>query len=351
MLYVGVDAALKESQITVMDEQGKVLKRQRVPSSRDGIHDALGRYRQPMKAVVEASYNWGPLYDWLDEVAEEVVLAHPTKVRAIAEARIKTDAIDSETLAHLLRANLIPAAYAPSKEIRAIKRVLRQRMFFVRLRTMVKNRIHALLSQHALTRPEVSDLYGAVGRTWLRSLTLPDPDGPLLQEDVTLLEVLTQRVTATETLIKRLSAGDDAIRWLASLPGIGPFFSVLIRYEVDDITRFPAAKKFASYTGLVPSTYASGQRMVHGRLTKQGNKHLRWAFIEAVTPAICSSPFLRRYYEKLKARLGAKEARTATARKLAELTWTVWTERRDWQEHHRPEPTVTTPAALATSWA
>jgi transposase len=69
------------------------------------------------------------------------VLAHPSKVRAIAEARIKTDKIDSEILAHLLRADLIPQAYAPSKEVRAVKRVLRHRLFLVQLRTMVKNRI------------------------------------------------------------------------------------------------------------------------------------------------------------------------------------------------------------------
>jgi transposase len=272
------------------------------------------------------------MYDWLDELTDEVVLAHPGKVRAIAEARIKTDTIDSETLAHLLRADLIPAAYAPAKEVRATKRVLRQRLFFVRVRTMLKNRIRALLSQHAIVLPEVSDLYGKAGLRWLHALELPEPDGRLLQENLALLESLGERIVATEGMVKELAEGDEAIEWLTSLPGIGEFFSVLIRYEVDEITRFRAAKKFAAYTGLVPSTYASGARMVHGRLTKQGNKWLRWAFVEAVTPAIRTSPFLRRYYTQIKARRGAKDARTATARKLAELAWTVWTERRRYEE-------------------
>lgn len=351
MLYIGVDAATRESQITVMDETGKVLQRKRVPSSRQGMHEVLGQLDEPMKAVLEASYNWGPLYDWLAEVVDEVVLAHPTKVRAIAEARIKTDTIDSETLAHLLRADLIPPAYAPSADIRARKRVLRQRLFFVRIQTMLKNRIHALLHQYALERPAVSDLYGKGGLQWLRHLTLPDPDGRLLQEDLGFLDVVQQRIKATDGLIKELAAGDEAVTWLASLPGIGPCFSVLIRDEVDDITRFRAAKKFAGYTGLVPSTYASGQRQVHGRLTKQGNKWLRWAFIEAVSPAIGVSPFLRRSYDRIKARLGAKEARTATARKLAELVWTVWTERHGWREDTRPPQNRRTPAALVPSWA
>lgn len=332
MLYVGVDAHRATSQVTVMDEAGNVLKRKRVASNRAGFHDVLGRYRRPMKAVLEAGRSWGPVYDWLEEFADEVVLAHPGKVRAIAEARIKTDTIDSETLAHLLRADLIPAAYAPSKEVRATKRVLRQRLFFVRVRTMLKNRIRALLSQHAIVLPEVSDLYGKAGLRWLHALELPGPDGCLLQENLALLESLGERIAATEGMVQELAEGDEAIAWLTSLPGIGAFFSVLIRYEVDDITRFRAAKKFAAYTGLVPSTYASGARMVHGRLTKQGNKWLRWAFVEAVTPAIRTSPSLRRYYAQVKARRGAKDARTATARKLAELTWTVWTQRRCYQE-------------------
>lgn len=125
----------------------------------------------------------GSHFDWLDEVADEVVLAHPSKVRAIAEARIKTDKIDSETLAHLLRADLIPKAYAPSKEVRAVKRVLRQRLFLVQLRTMMKNRIRALLAQHAVEVPKLSDLFGKCGFAWLRQIELSGPDGSLLRED------------------------------------------------------------------------------------------------------------------------------------------------------------------------
>lgn len=332
MLFVGVDAHKETSQVTVMDEAGQVLRRRRIPTCREGVQEALSGYQEPMKAVLEASYCWGMMHDWLDEVADEVVLAHPLKVRAIAEARIKTDEIDSETLAHLLRADLIPEAYAPSKEIRAVKRVLRQRLFYVRVGTMIKNRIQALLAQHSVERPEVSTIYGQAGMEWLESLELPSPDGELLDEDLKLLKVLEKRIAATEGLIRKLSAGDAAVRWLDSLPGIGEFFSVLIRYEVDDITRFHSAKKFASYTGLVPSTYSSGNRTVHGHLTKQGNKWLRWAFIEAVSPAVRKSPWLRGYYQRIKVRLGTKEARTATARKLAELAWTVWTEERCFEE-------------------
>jgi transposase len=344
MLYVGVDAHKAHSQMTVMDHTGKILKRRRVASSREGVLEALEPHRadggQPMKAVLEAGYGWGPIYDWIGEVADEVILAHPLKVRAIAEARIKTDKLDSEMLAHLLRADLIPEAYAPSKETRATKRVLRQRMFLVRLQTMVKNRVWALLWQHGTEPPPVSDLFGKKGLTWLREETeLPEPDGRLLREEVGLAETLKQKIRSTESLIAELAERDEAVGWLRSLPGIGEFFSVLIRHEVGEMERFPSPKKFASYTGLVPSTYASGKRLTHGRLTKEGNKWLRWAFIEAVSPAIRCSPYLRGYYMRIRTRRGTKDARTATARKLAELAWTVCTQKRPYVECSKERPT------------
>ena len=140
-------------------------------STSKGFKEAVAGYDEPFKAVLEASYSWGPMYDWLDDMSEEVLLAHPLKVRAIASARIKNDRIDSEVLAHLLRANLIPAAHAPSREIRALRRVLRQRMFFVQLRTMLRNRIRALLAQHSVKLPENEGI--TPGRVGPGLITLP----------------------------------------------------------------------------------------------------------------------------------------------------------------------------------
>jgi transposase len=111
---------------------------------------------------------------------------------------MKTDRLDSEMLARLLRADLIPEAYASSKEVRAKKRVLRQRMFLVRVRTMVKNRVRALLCQHGVEPPPVSDLFGKKGLAWLKEEPeLPDPDGWLLREEVEPAETLKEKIRAT----------------------------------------------------------------------------------------------------------------------------------------------------------
>lgn len=328
MLYAGADVDKETTYLTVMDEAGKVLEQRRVVNGPAAMRSALGGYQEPIKAVLEASYAWGPLYDSLEEMGIEVLLAHPAKVKAIAEARIKTDKIDSVTLAHLLRADLIPEAHAPCAEVRAVKRVLRQRMFQVRFQTALKNRIHALLSQHELERPKVSDLFGDRGRQWLAKVELPGLDDSVLRADLELLSAVQESIAGSNRMVEQLAEGDQVVQWLDSLPGIGQFLAVLIRYEVDEMKRFRTAAKFASYTGLVPSTYASGRRVVHGRLTKQGNKWLRWGFVEAVSGAVRTSPWLRRYKERITVRRGTKAARTATARKLAELAHAVWTEGR-----------------------
>lgn len=159
-------------------------------------------------------------------------------------------------------------------------------MFLVKLRTMLKNRIHSTFSQHDIEKPRVADLFGSEGRGWLEIIELPKPDDELFLEDLSLLDEVVRHIDTTENLIKRLSKHDPVVARLRSIPGIGEFFSVLIRYEVGDTNRFPSPEKFASYTGLVPSTYASCGKVHHGRLTKQGNKFPRWAFVEAVTGAI-----------------------------------------------------------------
>ncbi len=139
----------------------------------------------------------------------QVVLAHPGKVRAIAEARIKTDKIDSEILAHLLRADLIPKATAPSTRSGSEARAKAPyRLFLVQLRTMVKNRIRALLTQHSVELPKISDLFGKSGLVWLQKVELPEPDGHILREDLELLKVFTEKIVSTEVPAYR--GGDTA---------------------------------------------------------------------------------------------------------------------------------------------
>jgi transposase len=144
MFYAGIDYAKRFSVATVLDMEGRVVEKGRLMNRRNDFVEFFQRY-QPLSAVTEAGRNWHVVVDLPEGIADEIKLAHPYKVKAIAEARIKTDSIDSETLAHLLRTNLIPEAYLRPRESREKQMTLRTRCFYVKLRTKVRNKIHYLM--------------------------------------------------------------------------------------------------------------------------------------------------------------------------------------------------------------
>jgi len=350
MYYIGVDYHKRYSYLVVKDKDGKVELRGKVNNTKEEFRQLLKPYHSG-KAVVEATRNWGLVYDWLEEILDDVALAHPLKVRAIAEARIKTDKISADILCDLLRSNLLPEAYIPNKETREAKNILRQRMFFVRVQTMVKNRIYTILDRHPeiLTQaPDVSDQFGASGTEWLRQAVLPGQDNQLLTSEIGLLEVLRHKIAESDGMVKELAKSDTSVQLLRSIPGIGPFFSVLVAKEIDDIGRFNHEKKLCAYAGLVPSTYASGGKVFHGRIIKAGNKWLRWAVIEAVQPAISSDADLFAYYQRLRIRKDANAARVATARRLLTIIFRVLSQNRLYERRNRRATRLPVPAALTT---
>ena len=350
MYYAGVDYHKKYSYIVVKDEQGRMVHKGMVDNTREQFQRFLEPY-QSGKAVLEATRNWGLIYDWLEEILDDVVLDHPLKVRAIAEARIKTDKISADILADLLRADLLPKAYVPDKGTREDKNILRQRMFFVRVQTMVKNRVHVILDRHPeilSQAPDVSDMFGASGMEWLTEVVLPGEDNRLLNSELELLEVLKQKISQSNGIVKELGKGDKRVELLRSIPGLGPFFSVLVAKEIDDISRFRDEKKLCAYVGLVPSTHASGGKVFHGRITKQGNKWLRWAVIEAVPHSIKSDPDLYAYYERIRIKKDKKAAKVATARRLMTIIYRVLKQGRLFERRTRKRVNLT-PAALMAS--
>ena len=334
MHYVGVDYHKKSSYVTVVDERGKLVKEGQIANTQEALAALLEESAQGASAVLEAGRNWSVMYDWLDELVDEVTLAHPAKVRVIAEAKVKTDRIDSRMLAQLLRADLIPRAYVPGVVTREQRRRLRQRMFLVRVATMIKNRIHTLMDRHPeLSRQAqgYSDLFGKAGRAWLEQVELPASEAELLGTDLDLLEAVQQHITSSNRWVTQLARKDERAKLLATLPGIGDFFAVLLAVEIDDVSRFARPEKLAAYAGLVPSTYASGGYVHHGRITKQGNKWMRWACIEAAYPAIRQDRDLAALYERLKAAKGANVAKVAVAKRLLTIAYRVLSEGRPYR--------------------
>jgi transposase len=289
------------------------------------------------------------MYDWLDEICDDVVLAHPLKVKAIAEAKIKTDKIDATILSHLLRADLVPAAHAPSHRARELRSALRERMFYVRLRTMVKNRIVTAFDRYPEQTAQLkrcTDLFGVAGHKQLAELEVSELDRIQIDRSLAFIADINRRIKEAEATVKTLSKGNANVKRLKTIPGIGEFFARLIDAEIDDIGRFRSAKKLAAYAGIVPSTYSSGGKTYHGRIIKQGNKWLRWAFIEAVAPAVASDPEFKELYQRLNAK-GCNRAKVAVARRLLTIAFQVLREGRCYECRDAHEERTSTSSRLS----
>jgi transposase len=288
-----------------------------------------------MHCVLEAGWNWGVLYDALEELEMNPLLANPLKMRLIAETFTKTDRIDATTHAMILKAGLTPLVHVPSKEVRAQKDLLRQRMWLVRLQTAIKNRIHALLGRSHLEAPERTDLFGPHGRAWMNTLTLREPDGRLLKADLELLDSVRSHVRQTEQWIEETLKTNNYIPILESFPGVGKILAALMALEIDTIKRFATPEKFCCYSGLVNSTFQSGGRGMkafHGGLIPTCNHHLRYAFIEAAWTAVRVSPYFEAFFKRLRGRKGAHDAIGAVARKMCEITWQCLNKKRNYEE-------------------
>jgi len=343
MQYVGVDHHKRFSYLTVMNEKGVVLREGRINNSKESLRRFLGYSDEPKSAVLEAGRNWTVMHDWLEEELDEVKLANPKKVKAIAEAKIKTDKIDATILAHLLRADLIPEAYVPKPETRMIKNILRQRMFFVKLSSMTKNRIHNVLDRHPELRGQIdpSDLFGKQGLEWLSIVKLPKEDKRLLNEQIDLLSYLTGKIKDSNHVVEKLGSKDKRVKNLMTVPGIGKFFALLIASEIDKIDRFRTKDKLASYAGLIPSVHSSADRTFYGKIVAHGNRYLRWALIEAVWPAIRKDLHLRLVYQKIRQRKNANVAKVAVARRLSTIVYRVLSENRTYIANYPGRPHIT----------
>lgn len=334
MNYSAIDYHKKNSFISTLNAQGeRVAEAKIIGNDRALFAQYFARLgEEPGQVVLEACWNWGWLHDVLSELdsVEEVVLSHPYKTRVIAEAQIKSDKLDARMLAQLLRGGLIARAHAPSRETRQRRFLLRQRMFWVRVRTMVRNRVHALLArQHGLELPQRQDLFGAGGMKFLRTLSLGGIDGTLLAQDLEVLGELDAQIKASEREIGQQMGSDPEVERLQSIPGVGKLLGAVIAAELDGAERFRTNQKLWGYCGLAPSTRSSDRHTWHGPLLGHCNKWLRWAFVEAAWVAIVHSGYFgalyRRQIERGKI---PNQAIIVVARRLGEIAWKLLKEKR-----------------------
>jgi len=312
-VYVGIDVHRKRSQVAVIDQAGEVLANRSVPNGVQPILGVIGGLPPGTPAAFEAAFGWGWLVELLEGYGFGPHLVHPLQCKAIASARLKNDKVDAAILAQLLRADLLPEAWIAPPPVRQLRALLRHRAQLVRLRTLLRNRIHAVLADHGHDRP--GGCWSGPGREWLASLQLPAVSRAVIEDDLALIDALQVPIDRLDWEVRQRARAEPAVKVLTQLPGIGPFTALVILAETGDVSRFGSARKLASWAGLTPTVRGSDRTVRHGHISTQGSTWLRWVLCEAAQTAK-RHPDFAASYQAIARRRGKKIATTAIARKL-----------------------------------
>jgi transposase len=316
MIHVGVDLHRRFCYMTAMNASGRELQAGAVENQRGALKRYFRQFRgQAVQVAVEACGFWPAFREVVEPEVKRLVLVHPQRVKAIASAKLKNDRVDSATLAHLLRCDLLPEAWKADRETQARRQQVRLRAMLVRQRTRLKNQVHAVLHQQGLGS-SVSDLFGRRGRQWLREVKLPPQARESVAVCLRMIDGYSQEIEQQNRQLREKAKQDRRAQWLMSIPGIGMYSAMLLLAEIGNIERFRDKQALCSYAGLVPRVRESAGKAARGAITRCGSPWLRWIMVEAAQAAVRSSPAARGYFLRLRRKKHPHVARVALARKL-----------------------------------
>jgi transposase len=323
--YLGVDVHRAFCQTTVVDEQGAIVERAKVLTDHGHLTEFFRRY-SGSRAVIESNTIWEFVYEELSALGVEVTLCNPAQVRAIAQARVKTDKVDADTLAQLLRGGLIPEAWVGPLELRELRKDVRVRRGMREIATTLKNRVYSELIRRGIPYEE-GVLASGVGRRWVRSQLSDRRPGALLDA----LDSIDGEIKSLnkEILLPKFEENASA-QLLATVPGVGFYTALTVAAIVGEVHRFRDSSALVSYAGLAPRIRQSATTTRLGPITKVGPSQLRWVLVEAVgmhrrhceAKATCR---LCRFYTRVSRRRGQKKATVATAAKLLRIMYWMLT--------------------------
>jgi transposase len=303
----------------------------RVPTSPQGLELLANSLARDDHVALEATGNALAIARRLEPHVARVVVATRTELRAITEAKVKTDHRDACTLARLLAAGLLRGCWLPDEPTRALRRRLARRAQLVRQRTRAKNEVHAALMRTLKGRPPMSDLFGRGGRVWLSGLELPADERETVDGCLRQIDFLDAEIAILERGVAEHALGSEAIKRLLTVPGVSLMTAATFIAAVGDVRRFRDPGKLVSYLGLDPKVRQSGSGPArHGRISKQGASEVRHMLAEAANVAVNTAGPMRAFYERVRVRRGRQIAIVAVARKLAVLFWHLLTSEQDY---------------------
>lgn len=321
MKYVGVDLHKQVISVcVVLQEEGKrkVALRRTFRCKEPEVIGSFFAQQAPFQVVVEASATYEWFVKIVEPFADRVVLAHPKKLRVIAESTRKTDKLDAQVLAEFLALDMVPEAHRPPPRVREHRILVRYRSYLQRRRSSLKTKLRGILGRY---NADVQNLFTKKGREYLTTVKLSDAHRFIVDQLVESLDHYTKQLKASDKKLSQFAeeapiAEREARMILDTMPCVGPVTTDVVISELGDVRRFSSQKKVTAYAGLDPGIRESANRSKQLGITKEGSRMLRWAMVELAWRIVGKTRRWGLIYHKLKRRTGAKKAIVAVARRL-----------------------------------
>ena len=339
-MYCGIDLGNKESTICIIDGRRQVQLETTVLTQHKELHKTFKRYRK-LTCIVEAS----PLAEWLCKEVEacghKITIVCPRKARAVlsGHTKKKTDRRDAKALAELCKSEWYQPVHRKSEGARELRSYLTARKQLVESSAAIASSIRGILRVHGVRLTAGSDEGNFVTKVRAAAQELPPKARAGIEELSKAFELLHEQQCAMYRVLRNEVPKHPDTARLIAIPSIGPATATAFVATIDDPNRFPDSENATSYVGIVPSVYQSAETEYRGRITKNGDKLLRWLLVESAHILLTRTNTdweLKRWGLELQAKKGIGKARVAVARKLCAIMWKIW---RD-QTEFNPEAMV-----------
>ncbi|MBA3314423.1 MAG: IS110 family transposase [Planctomycetota bacterium] len=318
--FLGLDVHKSVVEVCAIDEAGKTLFRRRIDCTREVLLKFAEELTAADVVALEVTTNAWAVADLLEPFVGRVVVSNPLKTKAIVEAKIKTDKVDAEVLAQLLRCDYLPSVWVPDPTTRVLRQLTSRRERLVSQRTRLKNRIQSVLAGLLVVVP-VKTLFSQAGRQWLADCDLPAYERALVESDLRLIEAVDQEIDRLEQQLQQEAWNAPRVRLLMTIPGVDYGTALTLIAALGDLTRFEDGDRAASYLGLTPSVKQSAQTCHYGPITKRGNTQARWMLTQSAQNMARHPGPLGVFFRRLAKRKCWNVAVCATARKLVTIAW------------------------------
>jgi transposase len=330
MRWIGMDVHRDFCEVAV-GEGGRVRSAGRVRTRVAALEVLAGSLMPGDVVAIEATTGSDRIVSLLERHGVRVIVANTRKLKAISDAKAKTDRLDARTLARLAMAGLLDEVWAPDERTRALRRLTHRRERLVRARTRAKNEAHGVLSRNLCDRAPITDAFGKAGRVWLAELQLPVDERLTLDGCLRQVDFLDTEIAALDREIARAALQWPEIQRLMTVPGVNVMTAATFMASVGEIRRFSTPRKLVSYLGLDPRVRQSRNAPTrHGRISKAGASEARHMLGEAAWKVTLTPGPLRAFFQRVRARRGPQIAATAVSRKLVVLFWHLLTREQDY---------------------